>query len=119
MANIRHFGVTAAAAFVFTACAGNALANTADIAGTAAKTAPADEHMSLLGKDAALLTRECRRHRCRGYDALADSRHPDIQGYCGRHLLRPEGWTCLGGTSVYVRGGDHWKWSFGINLPAG
>ena len=34
--------------------------------------------------------------------------------------------TCYGqkvgpiwGTSVYVRDGDHWKWSFGINLPAG
>jgi ketosteroid isomerase-like protein len=34
--------------------------------------------------------------------------------------------TCYGqkvgpiwGTSVYVKDGDHWKWSFGINLPAG
>ena len=34
--------------------------------------------------------------------------------------------TCYGqklgsvwGTSVYVKDGDHWKWTFGINLPAG
>jgi ketosteroid isomerase-like protein len=34
--------------------------------------------------------------------------------------------TCYGqkvgpiwGTSVYVKDGDHWKWNFGINLPAG
>jgi ketosteroid isomerase-like protein len=42
MADIKHFGVTAAAALVFTACAGNALATDANAANTAEKTAPAE-----------------------------------------------------------------------------
>src|SRR5258708_5018202 len=41
MANIKYFVLTAAAALVFTTCAGNALANNANAANAAEKTAPA------------------------------------------------------------------------------
>lgn len=41
MARIKNFGLTAAAALVITACAGNAMANNANAANTAEKTAPA------------------------------------------------------------------------------
>ena len=41
MANIKHFRLTAAAALIFTPCAGNALANNSNAANTAKKTAPA------------------------------------------------------------------------------
>lgn len=41
MAKIKYFVLTAAAALVFTACAGNAAANNANAANTAEKTAPA------------------------------------------------------------------------------
>jgi hypothetical protein len=41
MANITYFGLTAAAALVFTACAGNAPANNATAANTTEKTAAA------------------------------------------------------------------------------
>jgi ketosteroid isomerase-like protein len=41
MTKIKHFVLTAAAALVFTACAGNAPANNANAANTAAKTDPA------------------------------------------------------------------------------
>ena len=41
MANIKHFNSTALAVFVFTACAGNALANNANAVNAVQKTAPA------------------------------------------------------------------------------
>ena len=41
MTNIKHFGLTVAVALVFTACAGNALANDANAANAAEKTVPA------------------------------------------------------------------------------
>jgi Domain of unknown function (DUF4440) len=41
MAKIKQFGLTAAAAFIFAACVGNALANNANAADTPERTAPA------------------------------------------------------------------------------
>ena len=41
MAKIKQFGLTAAAAFIFAACVGNALANNANAADTLERTAPA------------------------------------------------------------------------------
>jgi len=41
MAKIGQFGLTAAAAFIFAACVGNALANNANAADTPERTAPA------------------------------------------------------------------------------
>jgi hypothetical protein len=161
MAKIKYFVLTTVAAFVFTACAGNALANNANTANTAEKTAPAgptkvalvtleksayeawkskdakfwntflsdrfvgwgssgkldkasatmeytgadceiksyalsDEQMSLLGKDAALIT----------YKAT-------VNGTCAGQKIPANSWAA----GAYVRDGDKWKAAFHAAAP--